>query len=171
VPRIDAYLTFDGTCAEAMRFYERILGGRLETLMTLGETPMADQAPPGRGDRILHARLVVDGRDLMASDCPAGQLYTGLHGFALALNYSDLAEARRVFDALSEGGRVNMPLQKVFWADAFGMLVDRFGTPWLVNGVAASGPESRGRQARRPRDEPASDVTRSRGCGCCRRDP
>jgi PhnB protein len=61
-----------------------------------------------------------------------------MHGFALSLNYADLAEARRVFDALSAGGRVTMPLQKVFWADAFGMLVDRFGTPWLVNGMAAS---------------------------------
>ena len=137
MPRIDAYLTFDGTCAEAMRFYERTLGGKLETLMTHAESPMADQAPPGAGDRILHARLVVDGRDLMASDSMVGQPYQGMHGFALSLNYSDLAEARRVFDALAAGGRVTLPLQKVFWADLFGMLVDRFGTPWMVNAVAA----------------------------------
>jgi PhnB protein len=138
MPQIEAYLTFDGTCADAMRFYERTLGGKLETLMTHGESPMADQTPPDSRDRILHARLVVDGRALMASDSPAGQPYEGMHGFALSLNYTGLAEARRVFDALSAGGRVTMPLQKVFWADAFGMLVDRFGTPWLVNGVAAS---------------------------------
>jgi PhnB protein len=138
MPQIDAYLTFDGNCAEAMRFYERTLGGKLETLMTNAESPMADQAPPGSADRILHARLVIEGRALMASDSMPGQPYEGMHGFALSLNYADLAQARRVFDALSAGGRVTMPLQKVFWADAFGMLVDRFGTPWMVNGVTAS---------------------------------
>jgi len=136
VPTLDAYLTFDGNCAEAMGFYERTLGGTLETLMTHAESPMVDQTPPGSGDRILHSRLVIDGRHLMASDMPIGQPYDGMHGFALSLTY-DLAEARRVFDALADRGRVNMPLQKVFWADAFGMLVDRFGTPWMVNGVAA----------------------------------
>ncbi|HET9316702.1 MAG TPA: VOC family protein [Vicinamibacteria bacterium] len=138
MPTLDAYLTFDGTCAEAMRFYERTLGGKLETLMTHAESPMADQVPPASRDRILHARLVVDGRHLMASDSPAGQPYEGMHGFSLSLDYGDVAEARRVFDALADGGRVNMPLQKVFWADLFGMLVDRYGTPWMVNAVAAS---------------------------------
>ena len=138
MPQIDAYLTFDGTCAEAMRFYERTLGGRLETLMTHAESPLANDTPPGSADRILHSRLVVDGGALMASDAPAGQPYGGMHGFAIALNYTGLEEARRVFEALSAGGRVTLPLQKVFWADLFGMLVDRFGTPWIVNAVAAS---------------------------------
>ena len=138
MPTLDAYLTFDGNCAEAMRFYERTLGGRLETLMTHAESPMADQTPPGSRDRILHARLVIDGRHLMASDSPAGEPYPAMHGFSMSLTCSDLDQARRVFDSLAEGGRVNMPLQKVFWADAFGMLVDRFGTPWMINGVASS---------------------------------
>jgi PhnB protein len=136
MPQIDAYLNFDGTCAAAMRFYEKTLGGTLEVLMTHATSPLADQTPPGSGDRILHARLVLEGRALMASDTPAGQPFEGMHGFALSLNYTDLAKARRVFDALAEGGRVTLPLQKVFWAEAFGMLVDRFGTPWMVNGVA-----------------------------------
>jgi PhnB protein len=138
MPTLEAYLTFDGTCADAMRFYERTLGGRLETLMTHADSPLADQAPPGSRDRILHARLVIDGRELMASDSPAGQPYAGMHGFSLSLTYGDLAEARRVFDALAEGGGVHMPLQKVFWADLFGMCVDRYGTPWMINAVAAS---------------------------------
>jgi PhnB protein len=137
MPLIDAYLTFNGDCAEAMRFYERTLGGKLETLTTHAESPLAGQTPPGSGDRILHARLVVDGRALMASDSMAGQPYEGMHGFSLSLNYGDLAEARRVFDALAAGGCVNMPLQRVFWADLFGMLVDRFGTPWMINALAA----------------------------------
>jgi PhnB protein len=138
MPTLDAYLTFDGNCAEAMRFYERTLGGRLETLMTHAESPMAEQTPPESRDRILHARLVIDGRDLMASDSPAGEPYPGMHGFSMSITCTDLAEARRVFDALADGGQVNMPLQKVFWADAFGMLVDRFGTPWMINGVTSS---------------------------------
>jgi PhnB protein len=136
--QIDAYLVFDGNCAEAMRFYERTLGARLETLMTHAESPMAGETPPGSGDRILHARLMVDGRALMASDAPVGPPYEGMHGFSLSLTYTDLGVAHRVFEALAQGGRVTMPLQKVFWAEAFGMLVDRFGTPWMVNGVAAS---------------------------------
>jgi PhnB protein len=137
MPTLDAYLTFDGNCAEAMRFYERTLRGTLETLMTHAESPLADQTPPGSRARILHARLGIDGRQLMASDSPIGEPYPGMHGFSLSLTCSNLDQARRVFDSLAEGGRVNMPLQKVFWADAFGMLVDRFGTPWMVTGVTS----------------------------------
>lgn len=138
MPGIDAYLVFDGTCAEAMRFYAKTLGGTLETLMTLAESPVAEPVPPGAGQRILHARLVVDGRALMASDGPVGEPSERRQGFALSLGYTDLDQARRVFDALAEGGRVTLPLQKVFWADVFGMLVDRFGTPWMVNGLSAA---------------------------------
>ena len=138
MPQLDAYLTFDGNCADAMRFYERTLGGKLEMLMTHAESPMAAQTPPGSADRIMHARLVIDGRILMASDSMAGQPYEGMKGFSLSLVYPTVADAQRAFDALAEGGRVTMPLQKTFWAEAFGMLVDRFGTPWMVNGAMAS---------------------------------
>ena len=131
MPRIDAYLVFDGTCAEAMRFYERTLGGTLETLMTDADPPIG----AGPADRILYARLVIDGRALMASDAPVGQPYAGMHGFSLSIEYADVGEARRVFDALAEGGKVTMPMERVFWAEAFGMLVDRFGTRWMVNGA------------------------------------
>jgi PhnB protein len=135
--QIDTYLFFDGNCAEAMRFYERTLGGKLEVLMTHAESPDAAQMPPGSADRILHARLVLDGRLLMASDAMVGQPYTGMKGFSLSLIYPTAADAQRMFDALAEGGQVTMPLQKTFWAEAFGMLVDRFGTPWMVNGAMA----------------------------------
>ena len=128
MPHFEPYLTFDGSCAEAMRFYERILGGRLEVLTTHVQ---------GRHERILHARLVVDGRALMAADSMAGQPCHRMHGFALALQYGDVDEARRVFDALAAGGQVKMPLTKVFWADLFGMVVDRFGTPWMVHALTA----------------------------------
>ncbi|HEV3424479.1 MAG TPA: VOC family protein [Paraburkholderia sp.] len=133
--QLNAYLTFDGTCAEAMRFYERTLGGKIEMMMTHGESPIADQVPPGSAERIMHARLAVDGHIIMASDAMVGQPYSGMHGFSLALAYPSASEALRIFDALAEGGKVGMPIQKTFWAEAFGMLVDRFGTPWLVNGA------------------------------------
>lgn len=132
--QLNAYLNFDGTCAEAMRFYASILGGKLD-LMTNGQSPMADQIPADAADRILHANLAFEGGVLMASDSMPGQSYQGMKGFGLALTYPTVAEAQRVFDALAEGGRVDMPLGKTFWAEAFGMLVDRFGTPWLINGA------------------------------------
>ncbi len=134
MPQLDPYLFFDGNCAEAMRFYERTLGGRIEMMMTHADAPTPEQAPAGMKDRIMHARLVFGDRErvLMASDAMAGQPYDRMQGFALSWNCPDAADAKRVFDALAEGGQVRMPLQKTFWAEAFGMLVDRFGTPWMV---------------------------------------
>ncbi|NKE67334.1 VOC family protein [Ramlibacter sp. RBP-2] len=133
MPILDSYLFFDGTCAEAMRFYERTLGGKLEMMMTYGESPDPQQCPPGSKDRIMHANLIVDGRNLMASDTPAGQA-AAMGGFSLSLAYQGADEARRIFDQLAEGGKVTMPVTKTFWAEAFGMLTDRFGTPWMVMG-------------------------------------
>jgi PhnB protein len=134
MPQLNSYLTFDGNCADAMRFYERTLGGKL-AMMTHAQSPMAAQSPPGAADRIMHARLELDGSVLMASDSMPGQPSKGMHGFSLSLVYPTGAEARRVFDALAAGGRVTVPIDKTFWAEAFGMLVDRFGTPWMVNGA------------------------------------
>jgi PhnB protein len=131
--QLDTYLTFDGTCAEAMRFYETALGGKLEMMMTHAESPMAAQTPPGSENRIMHARLNLGNRILMASDSMVGQPYSGMHGFSLSMNYPTVEEGQKVFDALAAGGQVRMPLQKTFWAEGFGMLVDKFGTPWMVN--------------------------------------
>ena len=133
MPQLDAYLMFDGNCAEAMRFYQGTLGGKLD-VMTHAQSPMAAQAPPGMADRVMHARLDLGDRVLMASDTMAGQPAGGMKGFSLALAFPGAAEAKRIFDALAAGGRVTMPFQKTFWAEGFGMLVDRFGTPWMVNG-------------------------------------
>jgi PhnB protein len=132
--QLNAYLFFDGTCADAMRFYERTLGGKLEMMLTHAESPMADKAPPGSADRIMHARLAIDGGALMASDSMAGQPYGGMKGFSLSLIYPTVADAKRVFNALAAGGQVTMPIEKTFWAEAFGTLVDRFGTPWMISG-------------------------------------
>lgn len=144
MPQLDSYLFFDGNCAEAMRFYEKVLGGKLDKMLTYAEGPAgaqcggADGAPSASGiaaaDRIMHASLALDGRLLMASDVPPGQSAPGMQGFALSLNYPAVEDARRVFDALAERGRVTMPIDRTFWAEAFGMLTDRFGTPWMVGG-------------------------------------
>jgi PhnB protein len=130
---LDVYLTFDGNCGEAMRFYERALGGRIEMSMTYGQSPEPEQCPAGSKERIMHTALSLDGRRLMASDVPAGQ-FKPMQGFALSLNYPTAAEARKIFDALSAGGTVTMPFGKTFWAEGFGMFTDRFGTPWMVGG-------------------------------------
>ena len=138
--QLDAYLFFDGTCAEAMHFYERTLGGKLEMMMTHAESPEGAKASPANANRILHASLVIDGRLLMASDSMADQPYSGMNGFSLSLVYPTVAEAKRIFDALANNGRVNMPMEKTFWVEAFGMLVDRFGTPWMISGGEQSKP-------------------------------
>lgn len=140
MPMLDSYLFFsDGRCAEAMRFYERTLGGRLEKIMTYGDSPDPQNCPAGAQDLVMHACLKLDGRLLMASDAPPGYPHHPMGGFALSLNYPSPQEARRVFDALLQDGQVTMPMQKTFWAETFGMLVDRFGTPWMVGGGLQAG--------------------------------
>ena len=133
MPNLNAYLTFDGTCAEAMRFYENVLGGKMQSMMTFGESPMAAETPPAQANRIMHASLLVGDNALMASDSMPGHPYPGMHGFSLSLNYPTTAAARVVYEALTSGGKVIMPLQKTFWAEGFAMLVDRFGVPWMIN--------------------------------------
>ena len=134
MPQLNAYLTFPGNCAEAMRFYAQVLGAELRALMTYGEAPGSEQIPPGNADRIMHAYLVHPEFVLMAGDAMQDQSFDGMRGFGLALTYPDVAEANRVFGRLAEGGHIDMPLGETFWAAAFGSVTDRFGTPWLVNG-------------------------------------
>jgi PhnB protein len=130
-----AYLGFNGNCAEAMRFYEKALGGKLEVLMSGAESPIAAQMPKEFAHRILHARLVLPGGGMLfAGDAPAHVPYEGIKGVSIAVDYDSVAQAERVFDALAGGGTVTMPMQSAFWAKRWGMLVDRFGTPWIVNG-------------------------------------
>lgn len=129
------YLMFDGDCAQAMRFYERVVGGKLEPMLKYSEMPEpCGDMPANCGDRIAHACLVLDGAMLMASDTMPGQPYEGMKNFGVTLTFPTPAAAGEVFDALAEGGQVTMPLAKTFWAEAFGMVTDRFGTPWMVNG-------------------------------------
>lgn len=131
---LETYLTFNGNCAEAMRFYERTLGGKIEMMLTFADAPDANQYPAAAAKQIMHASIDIGGHRLMASDAMPGQPYEGMTGFSLSLGHDTAAEAKKVFDALSAGGQVTMPLQETFWAETFGMLIDRFGTPWMLSG-------------------------------------
>lgn len=135
MPHPIAYLGFDGNCAEAMRFYETALGAKLEILMSGADSPMADQMPKEFAHRILHARLALAGGGyLYAGDAPAHMPYQGIHGVSITLNYDRVAEAQKIFDKLAAGGKVTMAMAPSFWAKSFGMLIDKFGTPWIING-------------------------------------
>jgi PhnB protein len=131
--KIEAYLNFNGTCAEAFRAYEQVLGGKITMMMTHGDSPMADQVPADWKDAVMHVRLEVGDQALMGSDAPP-PYFQQPQGFSVSLQIREQAETERIYNALAEGGTVKMPLQKTFWAGRFGMLVDRFGTPWIING-------------------------------------
>jgi PhnB protein len=130
--QLNPYLTFDGQCEAAFRFYEQALGGKVEAMMTYADSPMADQTPPEMRGKIMHARLLLGGSVLMGSDSPAGP-FEAMKGISVTLGIDEPAEADRVFNALSAGGTVTMPIQETFWARRFGMVTDRFGTPWMIN--------------------------------------
>ena len=143
MPQPIPYLAFDGNCAEAMRFYAKVLDGKLD-LMTFGQSPMADQTPKAAVNRIMHARLTLSGNgSLYGGDCPPQMPYQGIHGVSIALNYDTVAQAERAFKALADGGKVTMPFGATFWAKGFGMLTDKFGCPWIVNGEMIEVPMQR----------------------------
>ncbi|SDK52715.1 PhnB protein [Pseudomonas delhiensis] len=131
--KIQAYLIFDGNCEEAFNRYAQVLGGKLPMLMRFKDAPDMGQIPPDAADRVMHVRLEVGDQVLMGSDnCPP-MPYEGTKGVSVSLQVDSKAEARRIYDALSEGGQVTMELQQTFWAAAFAMFTDRFGVPWMVN--------------------------------------
>ena len=129
--QINPYLSFNGNCEAAFKFYERCLGGKTN-LFTYGDSPMAEQTPAEWRSKIMHARLEAGGQVLMGSDSPPGY-FEAPKGIHVNFGTEDPAAAERVFQALSENGRVTMPYAETFWAQGFGMLVDQFGIPWMVN--------------------------------------
>ena len=131
--RLNPYLRFDGQCAEAFQLYERVLGGTMEMLMRYGKSPMAADMPPETHGRVMHCSLNVAGVSLMGADGPPNACAPAAGSAAVMLGVDTPEEAERVFAALSEGGTTQMPMQQTFWAKRFGMVTDRFGTPWMVN--------------------------------------
>lgn len=130
--QINPYLAFNGQCEEAFKFYEKILGGKIVFMMTHGESPMAGQTPPDQHKRIMHTTLKVGDQVLAGADAPPDH-YKKPQGFCVALGIKDAADAERIFTGLSEKAQVQMPLQETFWALRFGMLIDQYGTPWIIN--------------------------------------
>jgi PhnB protein len=133
------YLIFNGNCEEAMRFYERVLDGKLETIVRFADMKMecgGQEIPAAQGQRVAHARLALEGHGLLfGGDCPATMKYEGIRGVNLTISYDTVEQAQRVFAALAEGGNITMPMAPAMWAKAAGMVTDRFGADWIVNGV------------------------------------
>jgi PhnB protein len=130
--RLNPYLTFNGQCEAAFKFYALVLGGKIEGMISHAGTPAEEHVPPEWREKIMHARLTVGDSVLMGSDAPPDRQHPPT-GFSIALSIKDPAEAERVFHALSENATVRMPMGPTFWSVKFGMLVDQFGIPWMVN--------------------------------------
>lgn len=132
--RIEPYLFFGGRCEEALEFYRTALGAQVDMMMRYSDSP--EPPPPGRlapgfENKVMHATFRVGGSTLMASDgCEEGD--GSFHGFSLSVTFPTEAEAQKAFAALSEEGKVTLPLGKTFWSSCFGMLEDRFGMGWMV---------------------------------------
>lgn len=129
---ISPYLSFNGQCEEAFRFYEKVLHGTLGEISTYGDSPIKDQMPPDWHAKVMHVALTVNGAVLMGSDAPPTQ-FSQPQGISVSLSKLSVEAGARTFEALAEGGTITMPFEKTFWASGFGMLVDRYGTPWMVN--------------------------------------
>ena len=129
---LNPYLFFDGNCEAALKFYEKALGGQIIAMMPHAGTPAESQTSPEWRDKIIHARMRIGNTLLMASDAPPGHFHQP-QGFCVNLGVETPEEADRLFEALSENATINMPIAETFWAKRFGMLVDQFGTPWMIN--------------------------------------
>lgn len=135
--QLNPYLHFNGQCEAAFQFYEQCLGGKIVAIHRFEGSPMAGHVPSDWGNKIMHVSLQMDGQLLMGSDA-TGEHYQKPQGFSVSLGFKNAAEGEGTFKALAENGTVHMPFQKTFWSGGFGMLVDRFGIPWMINCEAAS---------------------------------
>jgi len=130
--QLNPHLTFNGQCEAAFRFYEKCLGGKIVVMMMYGDSPMAEQTPLAWRKKIIHATLALGYHRLTGGDV-LPESYQKPQGFSVLLKIDAAAEAERIFNTLAQNGTVQVPLQETFWALRFGMLIDQFGTPWLIN--------------------------------------
>ena len=127
--KMNTYVNFAGKCAEAFRFYEKHLGGKIGMMMTFGQAPDQSKISPEMKNAVMHARISVGGTELMGADIPSAEPMRSAY---LSLGVDSDAEADRIFAALSEGGQVFMPMAETFFATRFGQLRDRYGINWMV---------------------------------------
>src|SRR5437660_6732030 len=135
--QLSTHLNFNGQCEAAFKFYERVLGGKITFTMTWGEMPGANQFPPESHKLIMHTSLSVGDEVLMGADAPPDR-YQQPEGINVSLPLKDVAESERIFNALAENGTVRMPFEKTFWSPGFGICVDQFGIPWMINSEQAA---------------------------------
>jgi len=136
--KVNTYLNFGGNCRDAFRFYEKELGGKINMLMTHGESPVPGLGPEMK-DAVLHASITIGGATIMASDVPPNR-FQPIRSVYLSLGVDSDAEAERIHALLSEGGEVYMPMQETFFASRFSQLRDRFGTSWMILHEKPMGP-------------------------------
>lgn len=130
---LNPYLFYQDKCEAAFNYYARVLGGKIEAMLRAEAAPVDMPTAPGREKTIMHARMSIPGGTvLMASDAPP-EHYHKPQGFSVSLTVADPAEAERKFNALADGGAVTMPFGKTFFSKGFGMCIDQFGIPWMVN--------------------------------------
>lgn len=127
--QLNTYVNFAGCCAEAFRFYEQHLGGRIGMMMTHGQSPDHSRVDADWKDAVLHGRITIGGTELLAADIPNAQPMRSAY---LTLNVKSAAEAERIFAALADGGEVFTPIGETFFASRFGQLRDRFGVNWMI---------------------------------------
>ena len=127
--KLNTYVNFAGTCAEAFRYYEKHLGGKIGMMMTHGQAPDQSRVNPEWKDAVLHARISLGGTELLAADIPNAQPMRSAY---LSLGVDSDIEAERIFSALSDGGQVLMPMEETFFASRFGQVRDRFGINWMI---------------------------------------
>ncbi|MGH9854748.1 MAG: VOC family protein [Blastocatellia bacterium] len=130
--QMNPYLSFKGDCEAAFKFYVQCLGGQPGAIFRYAGSPMANDVPADWSDKIMHGSITIGDQTLMGADVAPDQ-YEEPKGFSLSLQIKSTADAERIFHELAKDGRVVMPLEKTFWAALFGMVIDRFGIPWMIN--------------------------------------
>ena len=130
--KVNPYLFYNSNCEAAFKHYEKVLGAKIEVLLRNEDGPPDMPSSPERKKNIMHGRISINGEVLMASDAPPEHFHKP-QGFSVSLTFTDPTEAERKFKALCEGGSVNMPFGKTFFSKGFGMCIDQFGIPWMVN--------------------------------------
>ncbi|MGY6709141.1 MAG: VOC family protein [Rhizobiaceae bacterium] len=127
------YLNFKGDCREAFEFYAHVLDGKITGIFTFGEAPGGSGVDPAWNDKIMNAHMMFGEQELMGCDAPPHLGDATMNGFTISIQLDDEERANRIFDAFAEGGSIVMPYGPTFWAKQFGMVTDRFGTPWMIN--------------------------------------
>lgn len=130
--KLNPYLHFNGNCEEAFSLYAKVFDVKQPSFFRFGESPMASQVGADWGSKIMHVTMTVGDQVLMATDAPPPH-FRQPQGFAVCIDPGDEREAERIYKALSEGGKIGMPLQETFWAKRYAQFVDRFGIPWMIN--------------------------------------